>query len=330
MATLLWQRSLASDAAGVKTTFSSWNSCMSKAYCKWPVIVGIILGSLILLSLLWCLFRCLCCGAECCCGCLACCNACCPSPRRSKRDNDGYQQQPPPPPPQPVYPPYPQYQSAPPPMYAAAGGYRGTQPLAQTATFDAPGPKAKLPQVYNEDALPPMPSWDNATSKHVEDEDDHEEEMEMAKLEHPQEAQQQSLLQHQDEYREPYGYEQPQLQIQAAPTAGDMGTMHATPYHDYDQHQQYAASPVPTARNSPYPPTYPASPPPNMYEPAQHFQPQQQQQQQWGGGGGGGGYAPSVMAPSYHTTPPAGTYDAAPPQGAGLSRKPVQGSWRDV
>ncbi|KAK0987630.1 glucokinase [Friedmanniomyces endolithicus] len=195
-------------------------------------------------------------------------------------------------------------------MYAAAGGYRGTQPLAQTATFDAPGPKAKLPQVYNEDALPPMPSWDNATSKHVEDEDDHEEEMEMAKLEHPQEAQQQSLLQHQDEYREPYGYEQPQLQIQAAPTAGDMGTMHATPYHDYDQHQQYAASPVPTARNSPYPPTYPASPPPNMYEPAQHFQPQQQQQQQWGGGGGGGGYAPSVMAPSYHTTPPAGLHHA--------------------
>ncbi len=211
-------------------------------------------------------------------------------------------------------------------MYAAAGGYRGAQPLAQTATFDAPGPKAKLPQVYNEDALPPMPSWDNATSKHVEEEDN--EDMEMAKLEHPQEAQQQSLLQHQDEYREPYGYEQPQPQLQAAPAAGDMGTVHATPYHDYDQHQQYAASPISTARNSAYPPTYPTSPLPNMYEPAQHFQ-QQQQQQQWGGGGGGGGYAPSVMAPSYHTTQP-GMYDAAPSQGAGLSRKPVQGSWRDV
>ncbi|KAK1060818.1 glucokinase [Friedmanniomyces endolithicus] len=181
-------------------------------------------------------------------------------------------------------------------MYAAAGGYRGTQPLAQTATFDAPGPKASLPQVYNEDALPPMPSWDNATSKHVEEEDN--EDMEMAKLEHPQEAQQQSLLQHQDEYREPYGYEQPQLQLQATPAAGDMGTMHATPYHDYDHHQQY--------------------------EPPQHFQPQQQQQ--WGGGGG---YAPSTMAPSYHTAQP-GMYDPAPSQGAGLSRKPVQGSWRDV
>ncbi|KAK0912603.1 hypothetical protein LTR02_002754 [Friedmanniomyces endolithicus] len=322
MATLLWQRSLASDAAGVKTTFSSWNSCMSKAYCKWPVIVGIIIDSLIVLSLLWCLFQCLCCGAECCCGCLACCNACCPSPRRSKRDNAGYQQQPPPPPPQPVYQPYPQYQSVPPPMYAAAGGYRGTQPLAQTATFDAPGPKASLPQVYNEDALPPMPSWDNATSKHVEEEDN--EDMEMAKLEHPQEAQQQSLLQHQDEYREPYGYEQPQLQLQATPAAGDMGTMHATPYHDYDHHQQYAASPISTARNSAYPPTYPTSPPSNRYEPPQHFQPQQQQQ--WGGGGG---YAPSTMAPSYHTAQP-GMYDPAPSQGAGLSRKPVQGSWRDV
>ncbi|TKA67829.1 hypothetical protein B0A55_09191 [Friedmanniomyces simplex] len=319
MATLLWQRDLASDAAGVKTTFSSWDSCMTKAYCKWPVIVAIILASLIALSLLWCLFRCLCCGAECCCGCLACCNACCPSPRRggSKRvnNNDGYYQQPPP---QPVIQPYPQYQSAPPPIYAAAGGYRGAQP-PQTATFDAPGHKK-----YNEDALPPMPSWDNATSKHIEDDD-----VELEKLDHPQAQQQQSLLPHQDD-RDPYNYyqQQPQQQAAAAAAAGDLGTMHATPYHDYDQHRQYAASPIPTtAQNSAYPPTYHTSPTSPMYAPPQQ---QQQQQQQWGTGSGtGGGYAPSV-APSYHTTAQQPGFMMSPPppsqpQSAGVSRKPVQG-----
>lgn len=34
MATLLWQRDVASTVDGVKTAFSSWDNCMSKAYCK--------------------------------------------------------------------------------------------------------------------------------------------------------------------------------------------------------------------------------------------------------------------------------------------------------
>jgi len=32
MATLLWQRDIASDAEGVKNTFSGWDSCMTQAY----------------------------------------------------------------------------------------------------------------------------------------------------------------------------------------------------------------------------------------------------------------------------------------------------------
>ncbi|KAK3112986.1 hypothetical protein LTR53_010151 [Teratosphaeriaceae sp. CCFEE 6253] len=298
MATLLWQRrDLASDAANVRNTFTSWDSCMTKAYCKWPAIVGIIIGSLIVLSLLWCLFRCLCCGAECCCGCLACCNTCCPSPRGGKRNrNDGYHQQPPPP--QPGYQPYPQYQLQPPPLYAAAGGYRG----AQTATFDAPSPKSAAAK-YNEDALPAMPSWDNAASRRVDDED-----VELEKMDHPQ-AHQQSLLQHQQpQYHDPY-----QQQQQAA---GDIGTMHADPYHNHAAHRQYAPSPVASARESAYPPTYPTSPTTTMYEPPPPSIYETQGQQY------GGGYAQSV-APSYHTNAPT-------QQGAGFARKPVQGSWRDV
>ncbi|KAK5682375.1 hypothetical protein LTS10_005502 [Elasticomyces elasticus] len=150
-------------------------------------------------------------------------------------------------------------------MYAAPGGYRGAQ-TPSTATVDA----RKGAPKYNEDALPPMPSWDTAASKHVEDD------VEMEKLNQSQ-AQQQSLLQHQDDRGSYYNRQQ----------QGDIGTMPAAPYHDYDAHRQY--------------------------EPAQ--------QQQWGG------YEPSV-APSYHTHAQGAM--SPPPQGNGVSRKPVNGTWRDV
>ncbi|OCK89973.1 uncharacterized protein K441DRAFT_581554, partial [Cenococcum geophilum 1.58] len=65
MATLLWRRDIASSTGDIKSTFSSWDKCMAKAYCKWPVIAVIIIGSCIVLSILFCLFRCICCGAEC-------------------------------------------------------------------------------------------------------------------------------------------------------------------------------------------------------------------------------------------------------------------------
>ncbi|KAF1991605.1 hypothetical protein K402DRAFT_459584 [Aulographum hederae CBS 113979] len=164
MASLMWQRDVVQSANDVKNTFSSWDSCMSKTYCKWPVIVAIIIGSLIILSFLWCCVRCCCLGAECCCGCLSCCNACCPSPRKK-----GYKQQENPappyyPPPQGFHQPQPyhaQYQSPIAPKYQSP-----VQQPPQFATFDASSGKK------NEDALPAMPSWDNAASSKVEVEDE--------------------------------------------------------------------------------------------------------------------------------------------------------------
>ncbi|KIW09290.1 uncharacterized protein PV09_00207 [Verruconis gallopava] len=139
----------------VKNTFSSWDSCMSKAYCKWPVIAGIIIGSLILLSVLVCIGRCICCGAECACCCFRCCAGCCGSRRRDR----GHKQL------DPVAPtPYgsrgasglpmynSQYRSAPPPIYQ-------NNTVPQTATFEGK---------VHEDSLPAMPSWENATERRVE------------------------------------------------------------------------------------------------------------------------------------------------------------------
>ncbi|KAF2770379.1 hypothetical protein EJ03DRAFT_326508 [Teratosphaeria nubilosa] len=290
---------------------------MNKAYCKWPAIIGIIIGSLVVISVVWCCARCLCCGAECCCGCLSCFNRCCPSPR--KRRSDGYQQQPPPPPQyqQPYYSPEP-------PTYASAGtGYRGA-PVAQTATFELPsktydGAAAK----FNEDVLPAMPSWQNATSKNVVEEED----VEMEKLDQTH-AQQQSLVPKNND-----AFYSSQTQLYANPptsatapehfAGGDIGAMHASPYHNYDQARQHATSPVSASVYSQpvHPPTYNAqSPTSNTYDPYGA-------QQQWGvGGGGGGGYAASV-APSYHTYASA---QDPPSQVPTMGRRPVPGSMRDV
>lgn len=286
------------DITDVQNTFSSWDSCMSEAYCKWPAIVGIIIGCLIVLSIILCCARCLCCGAECCCACCSCFNRCCPSPREK---NQGYQQQPPQP-----YGYGGQYQSPAPPEYGGGaapwGGYRGPQ----TATFDAGGKKQGNGN-YNEDSLPAMPSWDTAKDRHelVEDDD-----VEMRRMDQHS-AQSQPFLAsgaQQPDYNNNSG--QRYYNAQDAPPAADLGTMQSNPYHDYDQHQQFVTSPVSTVGpQSNYPPTYHtyASPPSTVYEPH---------------------YAPSV-APSYHTT--AGP--TAPPPGmvpGAIGRKPVQGSYRNV
>lgn len=285
------------DLAEVQNSFSSWDSCMSQTYCKWPAIVGIIIGSLIVISIIWCCARCLCCGAECCCACCSCFNRCCPSPRRK---NEGYQQ----PPAQPYggYGGYGgQYQSPAPPMYGAGaqqwGGYRGPQ----TATYDTGSKQGNAG--YNEDSLPAMPSWANAKERHelVEDED-----VEMKKMDQ-QAAQSQPFL--------ASGAQQPYDQhasngryydAQDAPPAADLGTMQTGPYHNYDQHQQFVTSPVSTAgQQSTYPPTYRtyASPPSTVYEPS--------------------------IPPSYHTAAPTSPPPGLVP-GGGIGRKPVQGTYRDV
>lgn len=290
---------MARDVADVQNTFSSWDTCMTQAYCKWPAIVGIIVGSLIVLSIILCCARCLCCGAECCCACCSCFNRCCPSPRNK---DQGYQQ----PPAQP-YGYGNQYQSPAPPMYGAGaapwGGYRGPQ----TATYDA-GKKHSSNNNYNEDSLPAMPSWNNATQRHeLVEEDD----VEMRKMDQHHNAQSQPFLASGAQQQPPdHGTGRYYNARDDAPPGADLGTMQSNPYHDYDQHQQFVTSPVSTmGPQSTYPPTYRSyqSPQSTVYEP---------------------NYAPSIP-PSYHTAGPMSpTHGMAP--GGGIGRKPVQGTYRDV
>ncbi|KAL5357510.1 hypothetical protein BJX96DRAFT_172588 [Aspergillus floccosus] len=164
----LWVRDFVSDLKSAPETLSSWDNCMAKSYCKWPVIVAIIVGSVIVLSIVACIINCMCCGIQCC-RCCGCCSCCCPSPRNKspKYLDDPYNHPPPPMPP----PSNPVYQPSPAPPV-----YRGQQ---QVARFDAP--KSPTPKI-NEDALPAMPSWDSAVTRRVEDKEAHSDAMEMEPL----------------------------------------------------------------------------------------------------------------------------------------------------
>ncbi|KJR82595.1 uncharacterized protein SPSK_03223 [Sporothrix schenckii 1099-18] len=155
----------------VKTAFSSWDNCMKADFCKWPVIAIIIVGGLIVLSIVWCIARCLCCGLSCCCECcycLKCCGDCCGccDPPRGKRNK--YLDEP-------YIPPH--------------QGYRSEAPMATGLPYKAP--VADAPQFANfdvsksaghEDALPAMPSWETANNKKVY----LEEEVEMDNLKKPE------------------------------------------------------------------------------------------------------------------------------------------------
>lgn len=160
-------------------------------YCsvaRWPVIAAIIVGGVIVISVLACVINCLCCGYQCCKSC--CCSCCCPSPRNKNRQpkymDDPYNQpfnqpynqpytQPPPMQPPPMQPPPPANEPFK-PSPSPATGYRG----AQVARFDAPSSPSH--GKFNEDALPAMPSWDNAVTRRVEDSDPHSDAMEMEPL----------------------------------------------------------------------------------------------------------------------------------------------------
>lgn len=124
---------------------------------RWPVVAAIIVAALIVLSVLWCVFSCLCCGISLCTACAQCltCGKCCGacgSSGRRKRDTE-YQPMPPTPT------PYMGYQPQPGPMMYANNG-------PQFATFDTGN---KRNATVHEDSLPAMPSWDTATTRRVED-----------------------------------------------------------------------------------------------------------------------------------------------------------------
>ncbi|KAJ4297778.1 hypothetical protein N0V90_005673 [Kalmusia sp. IMI 367209] len=182
MATLLVMRSLVAardPLADAKDTLSSWDKCMAKNYCKWPVIVAIIVGGIIVLSTVLCIAR----GRS-----------------GHKRVHT--------PPPRPYDPSA--YSSA--PLAApidsrpanqqyrshAAPTFNPAPPSTlnstPTATFSA-APKPEAPafarfdahsKPANEDALPAMPSWKDAKSVQVEEEviPEKRDDVEMDRLDH--------------------------------------------------------------------------------------------------------------------------------------------------
>ncbi|KAF1966269.1 hypothetical protein BU23DRAFT_330568 [Bimuria novae-zelandiae CBS 107.79] len=200
MASLLAQRALVAaraDTIGdIKDTLSSWDKCMAKNYCKWPVIVAIIIGGIIVLSVVLCVARCVCCGAEVACCCFKCCSCCCPSGGRKghKRvktppplpyNNLAYTSAPPAPiAPLDTRPLNQQYRSHAAPTFnpATAPSFNpSTNPAApQFARFDTHS------KPVNEDALPAMPSWKDAKSVQVEEEviPEKRDDVEMDRLDH--------------------------------------------------------------------------------------------------------------------------------------------------
>ncbi|KAK0734004.1 hypothetical protein B0T26DRAFT_47633 [Lasiosphaeria miniovina] len=162
------KRDIQGQVNDVKTAFSSWDNCMKATYCKWPVIAVIIVGGLFLISIIWCVARCLCCGLSCCCECCQClkccgnCCGCCDPPKGSRAKyldepyvppNNQYKSQPP------MDPGFARAAAIPPPARAAA-----VPEPPQYAEFDV---SKKTAAPVNEDALPEMPSWEGAGSKKV-------------------------------------------------------------------------------------------------------------------------------------------------------------------
>ncbi|KAI1143483.1 hypothetical protein F5Y05DRAFT_154928 [Hypoxylon sp. FL0543] len=165
------------DITDAKTAFSSWDNCMKASFCKWPVIAVIVIGGLIILSIVWCIARCLCCGLSCCCECchcLKCCGECCGccDPPRGKRSK---------------------YLDEPfiPPHHEQNQAYRSQAPMSPGLPGIRPAPTSNTPQyaVFDDstkkdaDALPAMPSWEGAKSQKVLVED---EPVEMEPLKKPE------------------------------------------------------------------------------------------------------------------------------------------------
>ncbi|KAF4984684.1 hypothetical protein FDECE_17040 [Fusarium decemcellulare] len=195
----LARRDMVGDAAtkvdDFTTAISSWDNCMSVAWCKWPLIGIIVLGGLIVFSILWCIIRCCCCGLSCCCSCfqcLKCCGNCCgacdpPGGRSVKHLDDPYapQNQ------------HHGYRSEPPMNPTVGSTFASSIPASNTF---ASKPVHNEPPQYaefemskprNEDALPEMPSWEGANSKKVVV---HEDAVELDSLKKPVPDQQMGVM----------------------------------------------------------------------------------------------------------------------------------------
>ena len=140
---------------------------MTKAYCKWPAIAGIVVAVLVACLTLYCCLRC--CG---CCGL-----------GRGRRRARGQSNQPS------MFNPMP-YQGYQPANSNVAPPPYGQPPAAQYAQFDHPsagGYRGAGKGGGGEDSLPAMPSWQDARSTRVEDHeaDHHGQDVELGHLQKP-------------------------------------------------------------------------------------------------------------------------------------------------
>ncbi|KAI9788149.1 MAG: hypothetical protein M1816_007195 [Peltula sp. TS41687] len=125
-------------------SWSSWDRCMSRPYCKWPLIAGCIVGGLFLVGLLF--------------GCLRCCICRPPRPRPSNNTGPFH-------PPLYVGPPYGEYQQP----YSQPSPYQPQPPpfyLPHVPQYDS-GRGSAINVTVNADALPPMPNWDSASQRRI-------------------------------------------------------------------------------------------------------------------------------------------------------------------
>ncbi|EPS44267.1 hypothetical protein H072_1792 [Dactylellina haptotyla CBS 200.50] len=148
------RRSVQSDFASLPETLKSWDSCMAKSFCKYPVIAGIVVGALVLISTAWCCYRC-----------------CCRRRRKAARSKSTFFND-----------PVPTYMSGQSPSSAEFGG----QPAApQYAYFESGTTGGK-----NNDDLPVMPSWNGSKSEKIEDSTVKVEDIELGEVDNGRQQQQ--------------------------------------------------------------------------------------------------------------------------------------------
>lgn len=269
------------------------------------MIAAIIIGSLIVLSVLWCIFSCLCCGISLCtaCGkCLTCGGCCgaCGSSRGRKRDAE-YQAMPPTPT------PYQGYQPQPGPMMYASHG-------PQFATFDTGNKRSAN---IHEDSLPAMPSWDNAATRRVEDNT-------------PSQQQQRARSDMEMERMLPYG-QGPHSPTRESPYNSDLGAQNQSARGGYNNDYYDAPmSPAPTYYSTQHASASTAAGARAMSPPQQHDM-----------GYRGATTSPAPYPSSRESTQFGSLYasnpyqqeqdpGARPPSLLQIGRKPVAGSYREV
>ncbi|KAF8860876.1 hypothetical protein BDZ45DRAFT_300469 [Acephala macrosclerotiorum] len=175
---LLGKRTITGEVDSFKNTFSSWDNCMAKSYCKWPVIAAIVIVSLIVLSIVTCIARCCCCGYSCCCSCfsfLKCCDCCGDSCEGKRNKPMKHRDEPGPFGASSQQPGFNQGYQAPAPMMGGALPVPAKAEPPQYAQFEVGKNGLAVdptPTPLHEDALPPMPSWEGASKKHVLAEDE--------------------------------------------------------------------------------------------------------------------------------------------------------------